>query len=113
MPLILHDHVRAKETLPYGNADRVCNIHSYTSSNDARMTTLVSFGITAIGTHCSTNFFPNRIRADHEGHCDPDGALVCSDDGKTYMRCVHGGWIEFSGLAAGTICVDGRIVLET
>ncbi len=95
---------------PLGKDTLILSVHSITSGNDPQNTSLVYMGSTAAGTHCSTSFSPNRIRADHEGHCAPDGSLLCSDDGNTFMRCVHGGWINFSGVAAGTTCVNGTIV---
>jgi hypothetical protein len=50
------------------------------------------------------------VRAKPDGDCDKDGSLMCTDGGKSYSVCDHGGWVRMGSVADGTVCRDGAIV---
>ncbi|KAG6986654.1 hypothetical protein G7Y79_00074g098510 [Physcia stellaris] len=86
------------------------NTHSlhYCVSEADGSTQNVYFGDVAPGTYCDAA--ENRIRADNEGNCSPDGSLQCGSDGSTFMVCDQGGLINFGSVAPGTKCENGAIV---
>jgi hypothetical protein len=50
------------------------------------------------------------VRARPDGDCDTDGSLMCTDSGKSYSVCDHGGWVRIGSVTDGTVCRDGAIV---
>ena len=48
-----------------------------------------------------------RERPDRD--CDKDGSLMCTDGGKSYSVCDHGGWVRMGSVADGTVCRNGAI----
>ena len=49
------------------------------------------------------------VRARPQGSCSPDGSVACNGP-SDFSICNQGGWIDMGGVAAGTQCVNGKIV---
>jgi hypothetical protein len=51
------------------------------------------------------------VVASAAGPCSTDGALMCTNEGKTFLICSNGQWVNVGSVAPGTLCRDGAIGL--
>jgi hypothetical protein len=50
------------------------------------------------------------VRAQPHGACDTEGVIRCVSDGAQFQMCAQGAWIAMGMVAAGTRCVNGKMV---